>query len=108
MAERKARIRVPDGAARGEVVVVRALLSHPMESGFRNDQAGQPIPRHIVHRFVVRFEGEEVFVAELSPGVSANPFFQFTLLAERSGELTFEWHDDDGSIHGASARLTVT
>jgi sulfur-oxidizing protein SoxZ len=102
------RIKVPEQARAGEVIEVRAMIMHPMETGFRFDTQGTKIPVHIIERFVCRYLGESVFDAEFNTGIAANPYVSFCLKASVSGELQFEWHDDDGSVYTHSAPLTVT
>lgn len=92
----KSRIAVPETARAGEIVQIRTLLAHPMETGYRRDISGRAIPRDIVSRFTCTFEGERVFEAELAPGIAANPYIAFTFRPQRSGTLTFTWEDDKG------------
>lgn len=101
------RIRVPDRAKPGEVIEIKTLISHPMESGERTDGSGAKIPRQIIEKFVCTYDGEEVFSADWSPGISANPYLAFTTVATRSGEIVLSWTEDDGSVHVASARIEV-
>ncbi len=103
----KTRLSVPPKAQRGEVIEIRTLIAHPMESGFRRDAMGQIIPRDILRSFTCRLEGEELFSMEFFPGVAANPFLSFHLRAERSGELEFEWIDQHGNSTRDSATLQV-
>jgi sulfur-oxidizing protein SoxZ len=107
MSMTSARIVVPKTAKRGEVVEIKTLIKHPMETGYRRDHRGQPIPRHIIQRFVATYNGEEVFSADLTQGVAANPYLAFSLLVEESGEITFTWTDDLGSTHTEKAEITV-
>jgi sulfur-oxidizing protein SoxZ len=100
-------IRMPAQAKAGEVVTVRAMVRHPMESGFRHDNVGKPIPRHIVESFVCRYGGREVFRAQLSSGVTTNPYFQFYLRALETGDVNFTWVDDRGRVFEAVSRLEV-
>lgn len=94
----KPRIKVPAKVARGKPFEVKALVSHLMESGQRVDaKSGAKIPRKILHSFVCRLDGTEVFRAKLHPAISANPYLAFYVTAEKSGELEFVWTDDDGS-----------
>jgi sulfur-oxidizing protein SoxZ len=102
------RIKVPDSAKRGAVIEIRALVMHPMENGFNEDAQGAPIPVHIITDFVCRYLGEEVVRVKLEPGLAANPYFSFYLKAVRSGEVEFEWTDQDGSVTRAAATLSVT
>lgn len=103
----KARLRVPKTAKRGEVIEIRVMVEHPMESGFRHDNVGKLIPRHIATDFHCDYNGREVFRAALHPAVSTNPYFLFYLVAQESGELVFSWSDDRGGTVTESAQLTV-
>jgi sulfur-oxidizing protein SoxZ len=103
----KARLRVPKTAKRGEIIKIRVMVGHPMESGFRHDNVGRPIPRHIATTFDCRYNGREVFRATLSPAVSRNPYFLFYLVALETGELVFSWSDDRGGTVTETTQLTV-
>jgi sulfur-oxidizing protein SoxZ len=89
-------ITLPPSARKGEVVEVRALIAHVMESGFRPGADGRVVPRDIVRKFACRYNGETVFSAELSPAIAANPYLAFHVLANESGTLEFEWSGDNG------------
>jgi sulfur-oxidizing protein SoxZ len=104
----RALVNVPKNAARGQIIEIRAMLSHPMETGYREGLNGERIPRHIIKRFVCKYAGEEIFSAELFPAIAANPFLAFTTVATASGTLTFEWIDDRGESQTASADISVT
>lgn len=104
----RALVNVPKTAARGEIIEIRAMIQHPMETGYREGLNGARVPRHIVRRFVCKYAGEEIFAAELFPAIAANPFLAFTTIASVSGTLTFEWTDDRGETQTASAEITVT
>lgn len=108
MALAPARVSMPSEASRGDVLEVKALIRHPMETGYRVDSRGQPIPRHIVRRFSVSYDGAEVFRMDLTQGVAANPFIAFTTVATRTGELVFTWGDDRGEVVTVRRHLTVT
>ena len=103
----RALVRVPAEARRGEVIEIRALVAHPMETGFRLDNLGQPIPRDILRRFVCRYNGEEVFRADLFPAIAANPYLAFFTVATESGEIELEWTDERGVSRAERARITV-
>jgi sulfur-oxidizing protein SoxZ len=102
-----ARVSMPTEAKRGEVVDIKALIRHPMETGYRPDNMGRRIPRHIVQRFKVTYAGDEVFSMDLTQGVAANPFFAFSTVAIQTGELVFTWEDDRGEITTVTRQLTV-
>ncbi len=103
-----ARVRMPGNAKRGEVIEIRTLVQHPMESGFRLDNTGKEIPRHIVESFECTYNGREIFRAKLYPAVSTNPFFMFYVVAAESGDFVFTWRDDQGGVATATQKITVT
>ncbi|MBY0338394.1 MAG: thiosulfate oxidation carrier complex protein SoxZ [Acetobacteraceae bacterium] len=102
-----ARITLPASARRGEVVTVRVLVRHAMERAI--DAPGlTPMPRKILHTLRVTYAGEEVFRMALSPGITANPYVEFTTIATETGDLVFEWEEDGGATYRREARLVVT
>jgi len=103
-----ALINVPPRARRGEIVEIKALISHVMETGHRRTQTGARIPRDIIRLFVCAYNGAEVFRAEFHPAIAANPFIAFSTLATESGTLTFTWTGDNGFSATESAAITVT
>jgi len=102
-----ARIQLPREARRGEVIEVRIVIQHPMETGFRRDPAGSRIPRNANHSLVCKSNGVEVFRATLSTGIAANPYLRFFTRARESGEFVFWWIDDDEVQDTARATLVV-
>ena len=103
----KPRVKLPESAKVGEVIEIKTLISHPMETGYRRSQLGTPIPRDIVRLFVCTYNGTEVFRAELHPAIAANPFFVFSTVATESGTLAFQWAGDNGFSATESAAITV-
>jgi sulfur-oxidizing protein SoxZ len=100
-------INVPSKAKRGEIIEIKTLISHPMESGYRVGTNGALIPRDIVTLFTCTYNGEEVFRAELSPAIAANPFIAFFATATESGTLAFEWTGDNGFSASETAGITI-
>ena len=101
------RVRVPAQAKPGELIEIKTLISHEMESGQRKDAAGKMVPRKIINKFIAAFNGKTVFEAEWNPAISANPYQSFFYKASETGEFTFTWKDDDGSDYVATNKLTV-
>jgi sulfur-oxidizing protein SoxZ len=91
-----ARIQVPQNARKGEVIEVRLLVQHPMETGYRYDDSGKPIARNVITQLVCRYNGQEVLRADMTQGIAANPYLQFYTVAEASGEIEISWVDDEG------------
>ena len=100
-------LTVPSSAKRGEVVEIRTLIAHPMETGYRPDDSGKIVPRNIIRRFSCHYNGELVFSAELFPAVSANPYLAFPLRAIDTGPLVFSWEGDNGFVQTEQAELKV-
>ena len=100
-------VNLPARARRGEVIEIKILIAHPMETGYRLGPTGAVIPRDIINRFVCTYGGEEVFRAELFPAIAANPFLAFSTLATESGEIAFSWTDDHGETQTEARQITV-
>lgn len=104
----KPLIRLPKTAKRGEVIEIKTLISHPMETGFRPGMNGTIIPRDIIETFLCTYNGVEVFRMTLSSAVAANPFISFFTVATESGVLFFRWTGDNGFLVEETAPITVT
>lgn len=100
-------VNVPKTAKRGEVIEIKSLIAHPMETGFRAGPNGRLIPRDIISRFTCVYDGAEVFALTLSPAIAANPFIAFTTVATQSGTLVFRWTGDNGFSAEESASIIV-
>lgn len=101
-------ISVPKTAKKGDIVEIRAMTAHPMETGHRMGPNGVPIARNILTRLTCTYKGEEVFAADFFPAISANPFVSFSLIATESGTISFEWTGDGGQSETASAEIVVS
>lgn len=103
----RALINVPKTAKRGQIIEIKALISHAMETGFRHDSVGAVIPRDIITDLTCTYNGEEIFRATLYPAIAANPFITFHTVATESGTLAFKWTGDNGFAADATAAITV-
>ena len=100
-------VSVPKSAKRGEVIEIRTLAAHAMETGFRRTQLGELVARDIITRFTCLYNGVEVFRADLHPAVAANPLVAFTTVATESGTLEFRWSGDNGYAVTEKATIQV-
>ncbi|MEZ5832377.1 MAG: thiosulfate oxidation carrier complex protein SoxZ [Dongiaceae bacterium] len=107
MAVPKPRVKLPKSVAAGDVITIKTLISHDMESGQRKDKEGKLIPRKIINKFSCEFNGKPVFSCDIEPAVSANPYFEFDAKAMESGTFKFTWVDDDGSIYTDEQAIEV-
>jgi sulfur-oxidizing protein SoxZ len=102
-----ALINVPKKAKRGEIIEIKTLMSHIMETGYRRTATGALVPRDIITSFTCRYNGVEIFRADLFPAIAANPFISFFTVATESGKFDFEWTGDEGFTETASAAISV-
>lgn len=100
-------VNVPKQVKKGDVIDIKVLISHPMESGQRRGADGAPIPRMIIKSFVCAWNGEEVVSFDLFPAIAANPFLAFSAIAQESGTLSMSWVDDDGAVQSHLEAITV-
>ena len=103
----RAIVNAPASARRGDIIEIKALVAHEMETGFRRTQLGTLIPRNIITRFVCTYNGMEVFRAEFHPAVSANPYLAFATRATESGTIVCLWTGDNGYSHSESVAISV-
>jgi sulfur-oxidizing protein SoxZ len=102
-----ARISVPQNARRGDSIEIRVAIQHPMETGYRTDDVGISIPKNVINKLTCRYNGAEVFRAEMGSGISANPYLSFFIVAANSGELRFDWVDDSGVTGSERAAIII-
>ncbi|MBM3557662.1 MAG: thiosulfate oxidation carrier complex protein SoxZ [Alphaproteobacteria bacterium] len=104
----KPRIRVPSSIKKGDMVEVKTLVSHVMETGQRKDAQGKTIPRKIVNRFTCAYNGKMVIDMKIEPAISANPYISFFFRAVDSGKLEMAWTEDGGAVAKAEQAITVS
>jgi predicted secreted protein len=101
------RVKLPEHAGRGEVIEVPTMISHRMETGMRTDTAGNLLPRRIINRMECRYAGEMVFAADLTPAIAANAYLKFPICAVASGDVSFAWREDGGTVYRMSRHIEV-
>jgi len=104
----RALVTMPATAKRDDVVEIRTLIAHPMETGYRPGEDGAVLPRNLIRRFTCHYDDVLVFSAELFSAVAANPFIAFSTVATASGTLRFSWTGDNGFTQTETVSLTVT
>ena len=102
----EARIKVPDRIARGEVIVVNSIISHPMDTGFFRNADGDPIPAYFIKEVVVTYGEQEVARFEWTSGISRDPVVSFTVKADKEGPLTMVWTDNQGAAFKHSVGIS--
>lgn len=107
MAASNPKVKVNSTASKGEVLEIKTLISHDMETGRRKDAGGNLVPRQIINKFTCTFNGKPVFEADLQPAISANPYLSFFFKATESGTFKFTWAEDGGAVTTQEAKLEV-
>lgn len=101
------RLRLPAQVRAGDIIEIRTLITHVMETGQRRTPEGQQIQRDIIRRFEARFEGELIFAMDLAPAIAANPYIAFPFRVERAGRFEMTWTNDAGETRSTSAELKL-
>ena len=91
-----ARIQFPERIVAGDVVKVRLLVQHPMDTGYLQDLLGKLVPRNVIRLLTCQLGSREVFRVEPSSGIAANPLFEFFVRATETAEMHVTWVDDKG------------
>ncbi len=104
----EARIRVPDRIAKGDLITVNSIISHPMDTGFFRTKEGEPIPAYFINEVVVTYGDREVARFEWTSGISRDPAISFKLKADREAPLTMTWKDNQGGVFSQSVQIAFT
>ena len=107
MAEPTPRVKLPRSIEPGVSFTIKTRITHPMHTGERHDSDGVLVPRQIINRFEVSYNGELAISVDLEPAVSADPYIQFEMAVPDSGLLEFQWFDDDGSVYSLQKQIDV-
>jgi sulfur-oxidizing protein SoxZ len=104
----RAVLQFQSPASKGAVIEIHAVIRHPMESGFRRTERGELIAANLIRQFVCRFNGKEMFRADLHPGMGADPSIRFPFRVEQPGEMECEWLGDQGLTRTVKRTLTIS
>ena len=89
MSKIKPRGKVPKTASVDEIIEIKTLIRHPMHSGRMKDKDGKKIPKRIINKFLVKFNGKQVFGMDLEPSISTNPYIAFPFKAKKNWNFRF-------------------
>lgn len=101
------RISIPEKVNAGDIIELKAMIQHPMETGYRRDQKGKVIPQNIITSFRCSYDERTIFEATFLPGIAANPFLTFFVRATHTGTLVFRWTDQVGETWSEKRTLSV-
>lgn len=93
-------------SASDDVTTVKALISHPMETGLRKDKAGKPIPAEFIQEVICEHNGTPVLTAQWGTAVSKNPYLSFKFRGGKAGDnLKISWKDNMGKSDSAEVAI---
>jgi sulfur-oxidizing protein SoxZ len=82
---------------RGNLVEVRVLMTHIMETGYRKDSNGVPVPAHFIRHVTATHNGREVLAAQWGPAISRDPYLEFRFADGAKGDkVRITWVDNLG------------
>jgi len=104
MAKQSIRLRASN---KGGVATVKALITHPMETGLRKDKkTGKKVPAHFIQTVSCKHNGNEVVLAEWGGAVSKNPYLSYQFDGAKKGDaVEITWTDNKGGSETASAKV---
>lgn len=105
---KKPLVKLPKKAKAGDIVLVKTLAPHKMETGNRKNKKGEKIPRLILNKFQCKVNGTEIFSADMNTAVSADPYISFHITAKESGSYEFSWTDDNGKVSTVTKKMAVS
>lgn len=93
-----ASIKLKAKAIDGGLIEVKALMTHPMETGLRKDSAGELVPAHYITEVVVTANDKEVLKTNWGGSVSKSPYLSFNYKGAVGDKLKLTWKDNkDGT-----------
>lgn len=89
-----------------EMTQIKAIITHPMHTGYSKDDAGQLVPAHFIQLVTIKHNQQSVIEMQLGTGISKNPYFTFHLNKVKLGDkITVEWHDNLGNSDQADTAV---
>jgi len=103
MAKKSMKVRAK---AKNGIVTVKALISHPMETGLRKDKkTGEVIPALFIEEVTCDHNGKLVMQAEWGVAVSKNPYLSFKFAGASGDAVKLSWKDNTGKGDSLDAKV---
>ncbi len=92
----------------GDVTTVKALISHPMDTGLVKDKkTGKPIPAHFIQEVTCEHNGKNVLTALWGAAISKNPYLSFKFKGAKAGDtLKLSWVDNKGESDSTETKIS--
>ena len=94
-------------SAKGDVTTVKALITHPMETGLRkNKKTGKNFPAEYIQEVKCEHNGAQVMTAQWGPAISKNPYLSFQFSgAKKDDSIKISWVDNVGKSDSVTAKV---
>lgn len=94
-------------AANGDIVEVKVLMRHDMETGQRKDASGKIMPAHFIQNLTAKCNDKVVLNAQFGPSVSKDPFLAFKFKGGAKGDkVSVTWMDNKGDTRTDEATIS--
>ena len=91
--------------AKNDVITVKALITHIMETGLRKDKkTGKVIPAHFIQSVDCEHNGKAAMNAEWGPAISKNPYLSFKVAGKSGDTIKLTWTDNKGNSDSLEAK----
>lgn len=89
------------------ITTVRAIIRHPMDTGFEHDpETGEVIPAYFIEEVICTHGDKVVLRCNWSRAISKNPYLSFMFAGAKPGErIKISWQDSKGITD--SAEVTI-
>jgi len=88
------------------VVTVKALITHPMETGARKDQkTGELVPAEFIQEVTCEHNGKVNMTSQWSGAISKNPYFSYEFAGVKGDKVKLSWVDNKGASDSAEAAV---
>ncbi|CAC9548467.1 Sulfur oxidation cycle carrier protein, SoxZ subunit [uncultured Gammaproteobacteria bacterium] len=89
--------------ARKGVIGIKALITHPMETGQRKKK-GKLVPANHITHMTVSHNGNVVVDADIGATISKNPYFKFHIAGAKGDTIELTYKDNNGKTGSATAK----
>jgi len=92
---------------KGGTTTIKALITHPMETGQRKDKkTGKLIPAHFIQEVTCQHKGKTIVLAQWGPAISKNPYLSYQFTGAAAGDtVSISWVDNKGNKDSTSTKI---
>ncbi len=103
----EALVYIPEKAKIGELIEIQSLIAHPIQIMTQSEKINLEKKQNFIERLTVKFNKNQIFAAEFTSKLSANPYISFFFKATETGTLLFTWYETSGRKWAIEKKLQV-